>query len=372
MWRFLRTALFACIVVWSGCVAREGVQSGSGIVGATPEAAAGAPSNQLPPHIRQLTHFGERAEWSHDGRHILFIEKTFGDLYAYELESGAIRLLSRHFHHEGFLRAMYLANGDILLFGPRKFDPDDPYKSRWRESELWVLDKSLTRPPVPLGTEVFEGAAVSRTNMRIVWTVGRADYYDADDLLEPRNLPEWVSQFWLADIAYENDVPRLVNKRMVLDTRALSFEADIEPQNFRGPDERELIFSAYRYNGTRVMGTNAEVMGLDLETGKITNYSNSPGYEEPEGIFPGGEYTLVESDRHRGGGDGNIDLYRLRLDGSGEMERLTHFNDRPGYKASNPVVSDDGRFIAFQMARSTDLPGVGHGIFLYDLTRADQ
>jgi Tol biopolymer transport system component len=336
-----------------------------------PPAGAATPADDLPPHITRLTNFGERAEWSHDGRKILFVEKTFGDVYEIDLEERAISLLTRHFHHEGFLRAMYLSNGDILLFGPRKFDPSDPYKSRWRDSELWVLDKNLDKPPVALGTEVFEGAAVSRTRLRIVWMIGHADYYDTDDLLEPRNLPEGAAQFWIADIDYASGRPELANKELVLDSRNLPFEADIEPQAFRRPDERELIFAAYRYNGVKVMGTNTEVMGVDLETGEVTNYTNSPLYEEPEGIFPDGRRTLVESDRHRGGGDKNIDLYELRLDGSGIMNRLTYFNDSPGYKASNPVVSDDGRYIAFQMARSADMPGVGRGLFLYDIQRAE-
>ncbi len=34
------------------------------------------------------------------------------------------------------------------------------------------------------------------------------------------------------------------------------------------------------------------------------------------------------------------------------------------------MVSDDGRFMAFQMARSRDPAGVGYGIFLYDFARA--
>jgi hypothetical protein len=46
-----------------------------------------------------------------------------------------------------------------------------------------------------------------------------------------------------------------------------------------------------------------------------------------------------------------IDIWRLALGGSGWMERLTHFNRRPGYKSSNSVVSDDGRYMAFQMAK---------------------
>jgi hypothetical protein len=60
------------------------------------------------------------------------------------------------------------------------------------------------------------------------------------------------------------------------------------------------------------------------------------------------------------------------MDGGGYVERLTFFSDFPGYKASNPVVSDDGRFVAFQMAKSKDPAGVGYGIFLYDVQKAKQ
>jgi Tol biopolymer transport system component len=65
-----------------------------------------------------------------------------------------------------------------------------------------------------------------------------------------------------------------------------------------------------------------------------------------------------------------VDLWRLKLDGSGAYQRLTFFSDFAGYKASNPVVSDDSRFIAFQMAKSREAAGVGHGIFVFDLRKA--
>jgi hypothetical protein len=34
------------------------------------------------------------------------------------------------------------------------------------------------------------------------------------------------------------------------------------------------------------------------------------------------------------------------------------------------VVSDDGRYMAFQMAKVRDPAGVGRGIFLYDFAKA--
>jgi hypothetical protein len=45
---------------------------------AVPQAGE-SPADHLPPHIVRLTAFGERADWSHDGKKILFLTKTFGD-----------------------------------------------------------------------------------------------------------------------------------------------------------------------------------------------------------------------------------------------------------------------------------------------------
>ncbi|MGI8635547.1 MAG: hypothetical protein ACR2KZ_09115, partial [Segetibacter sp.] len=84
-----------------------------------------------------------------------------------------------------------------------------------------------------------------------------------------------------------------------------------------------------------------------------------------------GKYTTVEMDRQcewLGGqrGSANIDIWKMKLDGTGkDLVRLTHFNDYEGGKAANPVVSTDGKFMAFQAAKSTDPPGMGHGIILY-------
>jgi hypothetical protein len=67
-----------------------------------------------------------------------------------------------------------------------------------------------------------------------------------------------------------------------------------------------------------------------------------------------------------------IDIYKLKLDGSGEMQRLTFFSDYAGYKASQGVVSDDGNFLCFQIGKSGDEAGVGYGFFIMDLREAEQ
>lgn len=308
---------------------------------------------RFPPSIRRLTHFGGRADWSHDGKRILFLGKTYGDVYEVEVATGIIRALTHHYHHNGYVRALYLANGDILLSGARTFNPSAPHDSRFSNPELWVLDQRLNQPPAPLGEFCWEGPAVSRTRLRISWSIKHGIY--------PRNTRFY--QMWVADIEYSGGTPRLANERMVFDSRDL-FRAVLEPQNFRPPNERELIFQS-SHDGT-------EVMGLDLETGRFVNYSQAPDtYDEPEGIFPDGRQTLVECNRHRSaGGGGSIDIYRLQLDGSGRYERLTWFNEGGVFKASNPVVSDDGRFMAFQVPRVREIAGVGHGIYVMDLEAA--
>jgi Tol biopolymer transport system component len=218
-----------------------------------------------------------------------------------------------------------------------------------------VLDRGGTKPPVSLGSKCSEGPAVSRKRLHFAWTHVAVEY--------PAEMPAGSSRIQEADLVYDGGKPWLVNQRTILESKDLPFSCTLETQNYRPPDEQELTFSAYGHQGT-------DVCGVHLITKKVVNYSNSPGqYDEPEGIFPDGQSTLVECDRQNLKGAGHIDLWRLKLDGSGAYERLTYFSDHPGYKASNPVVSDDGRFIAFQMARSTEAAGVGHGIFVLDLSK---
>ena len=345
----MRRVFFAWLafIVWLAGPANYGQQK--------PAAATDWTDENFPAYIKRLTYFGERADWSHDGKRILFLEKTFGDVFEIEVAMGIIRPLTHHYYHSGYTRALYLSNGDVLLSGSRSFSAEKYRDARNKTAELWVLSHKLDRPPAPLGEYCSEGPAVSRTNLKIAWAVTHENY--------PDRLPAGASQMWMAEIEYSPQ-PRLKNKRLVLDSRNLLFQATLETQNFRPPDEKELTFSAYGYQGT-------EVMAVHLETGKITSYSNAPAqYDEPEGIFPDGKHTLVECDKHSKKGSQHIDLWKLALDGSGRYERITYFNEGGKFKASNPEVSDDGRFIAFQVPKVGQWAGVGHGIYVLDVKEA--
>jgi hypothetical protein len=107
---------------------------------------------------------------------------------------------------------------------------------------------------------------------------------------------------------------------------------------------------------------------------QLLSISKAPGtYNECEGILPDGKYALVGLQAVRlvgKKGAGNIDVWRLQLDGTvKDFVRLANFNDNEGGKASNPVASTDGKYIAFQFANTADPAGVGYCILLYNFKK---
>jgi len=312
----------------------------------------GSPLDALPPNMELLTQFGERADFSPDGQAIAFMGKSFGDAFVIDLSTRQIRCLTCNVPGAAFLRVMHLANGDYLLIGPERFT--DIRSSRSRDNELWYLSKAGGSKPVRLVQKMSEGAAVSKRTLRIAFSETSAQ--------NPK-LPPGSSRILTAEV--DPDEPSLRNKRIVVTSPDNS--CTLEAQDFFDKDSK-LTYTCYERGGT------ASVWTIDLQTGEKSNQTRSIGsYNEVEGIFPDGLHTCVESDRQavlRGSTQlfRDIDIWKLRLDGTGKsFERLTHFNDYEGWKASNPVVSADGGRMAFQVARTTDEAGVGYGIVLMRL-----
>ncbi len=319
----------------------------------------GNPLDHLPANVEMLTHFGERADISPDNQRVAFMAKSFGDAMVVDLATRTIRCLTCNVPAAVFLRVMHLVSGDYILVGPDHFE--DIRTSRTRDNELWYLSKAPGSKPVKFHEKMSEGVAISKSSMTVAYSQIHAQVPE---------IPEGASRLIVADVKIADGAPTLENRRTVYESKDEG--CTLEAQDFFDRDTK-MTATCYEPGGL------ASVMVLDLATGAMTNMSKAPGtYNEVEGVFPGGQYTCVEGDRQvaeLGGthGSGNIDIWKLKLDGTGrDFVRLTHFNDYEGGKASNPVVSADGRFLAFQAARTSDPAGVGYGILLYWFDKASK
>jgi len=313
-----------------------------------------SPLDHVPSNITQLTHFGERADFSPDNQRVAFMGKSFGDAFVVDVKTRIVRCLTCNVPGAAFLRVMHLSNADYILIGPDHFENINV--SRSRDNELWYLSQKAGSKPVKLGQKMSEGAAISKKSMKIGFSIGHP---------QDPSIPEGATQLFVADVDLTSSQPALKNKRLV--HRSPGRGCYLEAQDFFEND-RKMTFSCYEPDGKSSAWT------LDLESGTTVNQTSAIGYyNEVEGIFPDGVHTCIESDHQsRAFGDPssfrNIDVWKLRMNGTGKsLTRLTYFNDYEGWKASNPVVSTDGRFMAFQVGRTADEAGVGYGILLLGL-----
>jgi hypothetical protein len=307
----------------------------------------------LPSHYSILTTWGLRPEWDETSENIYFLDKMIGEVFKINLQTRQISAVTNQFYHAGILRVLCLKNGDLLLgIGGKDFDPSNPEKHRHKLG-MYILKKDDLKNPIPLGEYFDEGPAISRNNMRIAWT-----------------LPG-QREICIADIEYFDGIPRLVNKKKIISYADSSAYVRLETQDFRPPHDNELIYTHYWGDETDAF-YHAETYGYNLETGEFVNYTRSPDtYDEAEGIFPCGEYMMIESDRHQAPENRlrwRVDVYRLKLDGSGEVERWADFTTRyPGrIRSDNPVIDRTGRYMAVQFGFMAGA-GDGQGIFLFDI-----
>ena len=315
-------------------------------------------AKELPPYFSVLTTWGLRPEWDETGENIYFLNKMVGDVFKINIKTREINCVTCGFYHAGIFRVLCLKNGDLLLgIGGKDFDPAEPEKHRYN-LEMCILKKDDLTNPISLGEFFDEGPAISRNNMKIAWT-----------LYGQREIK-------MADIEYKNGIPELVNKKTIVNYNDSSAYVRLESQDFRPPFDDELIYTHY-WGDANDSFHHSETYGCNLKTGKITDYTHLiDSYNEAEGIFPDGLYTMIESDRHQPMSERNkykLDVYKLKLDGSGEVERLADFSSLyPGkFRSDNPVVDRTGKYIALQFGFMKGA-GNGQGIFLFDIDKYEK
>jgi len=312
-----------------------------------------------PPFHQKLVGYGARPYWSPDGKRIAFVEKSFGDISEVDLETREVRSLTRgNGENHAFLRVLMLPTGDYILVGPPEYK--DNYTSRWVESELWMMDKEAKHPPYKLGRRIYEGLAISQTRNRISYAVSANQVDGLTDEYEIRT----------ADIEFVDGRGRLTNEQTI---GAFNGEGSVEPQDFRH-DDSEIIFANYRGFSIAPTGVKLEAdwrcdtRGIVMATGERRTYiAEQNVHNECEGIFPDNEHICLESSCDFENKFPPIDLWRLRLDGSGARQRMTRAIDHAPWRTSNCNVSPDGRLLAFMVSTRTDHSGTAKGIGLLDL-----
>ena len=318
------------------------------------------PLDNPPKFHYKLLDFGERPCWSPDGKRIAFVENNYGDICEIDMKTRKVKNLTKDLgEHHSFLRVHYLPTGDYILIGPAEFK--NRQRSRRFESELWFMDKNASEPPKSLGRRIFEGCAISRIANRISYSVsgqqdslvGRADQYEIR----------------VANIEINGKNARLVDEKVVYRAEN-GFEP--ESQDFRF-DDTEIIIAEYyapKWDIPRIEPDYCTTKGIQIGTGEVRRYIYEPEtHNECEGIFPNDEhYICLESSAHNEV-ESNMptDVWKLKLDGSGERVRITRMVERKPWRASNPVVSPDGKWIAFMVNLHTSEAGYGMGMGLLDL-----
>lgn len=313
---------------------------------------------ELPPHFSILTSWGLRPEWDETSENVYFLNKMVGDVFKINIKTREITCVTCGFYHAGIFRVLCLKNGDLLLgIGGKDFDPAEPEKHRYN-LEMYILKKDDLMHPISLSEFMDEGPAISHNNMKIAWTLNGQ------------------REIVMADIEYGNGIPKLVNKKTIVNYNDSAAYVRLESQDFRPPLDDELIYTHY-WGDEKDAFHHSQTYGNNTKTGKTTNYTHLPdSYNEAEGIFPDGKYMLIESDRHQPMKFRNqykLDVYKLKLDGSGEVERLADFSTRytGKFRSNNPVVARNGKFIAIQFGFMKGA-GDGQGIFLFDIEKYEK
>ncbi|WP_194974860.1 TolB family protein [Aquiflexum lacus] len=315
--------------------------------------------DELPPYFSVLTTWGVRPEWDEKSENIYFLNKLVGDVFKINIMTREVSQVTSGFYHGGIHRVLCLSNGDLLLaMGSNIFDATNPEKDRHAGLGLYVLTKDNPNNPYPLNAFCDEGPAVSKNSMKIAWTL------------------EGQREIKTGEIYYDGGIPHLKDEETLISYRDSSAYVRLETQDFRPPLNEELIYTHY-WGDEKDQYFNSQVFGFNLITKKTTKYTDIPkSYNEAEGIFPDGKFMVIESDRHQPMEERNkykLDIYKLKLDGSGEVERLADFSTRyfNVIKSDNPVVNNKGNMIAHQFGFQKGA-GDGKGIFLLDLEEREK
>lgn len=320
--------------------------------------------------IRIIQEVGARPRFSPDGQRIVFDRLNadrFYDVYTSTADGSDVRAITEGkagigqrnngnaiYDHSGRYILFISEEENHLLEQVRRLgDPGIGLFSNFWATDLdgrqfWKLtDIPIKRnmgdtktPTIGSVNPVF-----SRDGSRFVWTERYAEGGN-------HNWGRW--RIKIADFRVEDGRPVLRNARVLLTPEKGNYATGM---GFL--DSRRLVFAG-NLEGQHEYGMDQYV--LDIESGKITNLTNTPDvWEEDSAVAPNGQIVYMTNinsrykfDKSRGDWftqPVEREYYIMNSDGSGK-ERLTYFNDSsaPEYLGNRVLVaaadfSPDGRYL---------------------------
>ncbi len=123
-----------------------------------------SPADHLPANITQVAWFGERADWSLDGKKILFLSKTFGDAMELDLATRHIRNLTAHYPHHGTPWRSIKSETTSIFYSPvrKALIPSTSDEAREQMLAVCCSVKACRQPAAGAGHRCSEGLARSR------------------------------------------------------------------------------------------------------------------------------------------------------------------------------------------------------------------
>ncbi len=341
-----------------------------------------------------LINWGTKPDWLNDSQFV-FVNNLVGDIYLMDLALNEVTNLTAHFQHSGYTRAHKLPSGDLLLLGPTEGDqpPEDAltmYDEGQFNGDLWIFEAPFDGIPYPLQKEVtkqflwwtttemvnvsaWEGIAVSQESNRIVWSDTNARFFGANIIETGLNYFGKQSNLWHGEIEYGEDGKALLKNATKIVRKSQVGLVFLEPQNFKGQNDEELLFEAY---GPTSEGSSDTYI-YNFAQQAFRREFTSKGYDEWEGIAPDYKTGFVEVDakatRLTGPTKVKLHLYDFETKKLAPFIEFSEPSINEYYYVHEPVFSPDGSRVLMTtgstLGNEFNGPGYGIGMVIVELDK---